>query len=345
MRVGVVGCGYWGSKHIRVLNSIDEVTGVAIIDAARAPRANLARVFPNATSFGSLDDSLDSVDAVIVATPPRSHRSIGLAALQAGKHVLVEKPLAASSADAEELVEAAEALGLVLMVGHTFEHNAAVWRLRDAVRSGELGRIHYIDSARLNLGLYQQDVNVMWDLAPHDISIVNFVLDAEPDAVTAWASAYAHESLEDVATIRLDYSALRVTASVRLSWLDPCKVRQTTVVGSSKMAVYDDLNDNERLRLYDRGVNPPLADLAHDMPVSYRYGDVVSPFVDFKEPLLVEDQHFVDSIRSGKAERGTGRSGLAVVRALEAAQASLSTGATVKVGAPRGAALASVSSR
>lgn len=332
MRVGVAGCGYWGSKHVRVLHATPGVSRVVVIEAQADIRANIGQTFPAAVAFASLDDALqaDALDALIVATPPATHAAVALQAVEAGIHVLVEKPLATTTADAAKLVSAAEEMGIALMAGHTFQYNAAVWRLRDAVQSGEIGDVHYLDSARLNLGLYQSDVNVIWDLAPHDVSLANFVLGEEPCAVTAWGSAYAAPVHEDVALIRLDYPS-GVMGTLRVSWLDPCKVRRTTVVGSEKMAVYNDLNDNERIKLYDHGVTHPHGEV-HEMPLSYRYGDVTAPYVDFKEPLLVEDTHFVQSILDGTPPETSGRDGLSVVRILEAANESLATGQTIELG-------------
>ncbi len=331
MRVGIVGCGYWGSKHVRVLHGIPEVEQVVLIDSDPERRAALHQVFPSTVGYPSLDAALDAVDAVVVATPPTTHAGIASQAIAAGKHVLVEKPLATNSADAQLLVDAASDAGVVLMVGHTFEFNPAVRRLRETVRSGELGDIYYLDAARLNLGLYQSDVNVIWDLAPHDVSLANYVLDDVPTKVTAWGSAHAHARLEDVAMLRLEYAATGVVATIRISWLDPCKVRRATVVGSKKMAVYNDMNDDERLKLYDRGIVPPDDTTIHEAPLSYRYGDVVAPYVDWKEPLLVEDQHFVESAMNGLRPTAHGEVGLEVVRILEAANESLHTSRGVQL--------------
>jgi predicted dehydrogenase len=329
MRVGVVGCGYWGSKHVRVLHAVSNVTGVVIIEANASVREAMIRSFPAAMAFSSFEEAIDHVDAVIVATPPHTHAAVARIAIEAGKHVLVEKPLATTSVDALELITMAEARGVTLMVGHTFLYNAAVVRLRDAVRSGELGHIQYVDSARLNLGLYQSDVNVVWDLAPHDVSISNFVLGSLPTTVSCW-SVHRTSGVEDVASLQLDYPAIDTSASIRVSWLDPCKVRRTTVVGSEKMAVYNDLHDLERIRIYDRGIalstEPDYA-----MPTSYRYGDVVSPYFEFREPLNVEDNDFVTAAMTGRLPQANGRHGLAVVRIIEAAQQSLRTGAGVEL--------------
>lgn len=336
MRVAVVGCGYWGSKHIRVLNGLGEVDSVAVVDPRVDRRAELERSFPKTGSFENLATALPHVDAVVIATPPETHVRLGLQAIEAGRHVLVEKPLATTSAGARRLIDAAAAAGVTLMVGHTFEYNAAVWRLRDMVARGELGDIHYIDTARLNLGLYQSDVNVLWDLAPHDVSIVNHVLGRSPTSVQAWGRAHAHALLEDVAYLRLDYADIGVTAQIHVSWLDPCKVRRVTVVGSRKMAVYNDLADAERIKIYDKGVNKAISEGAalHEMPVSYRYGGISAPYIDFQEPLTVEDRHFVQCIREGRVPDTDGRSGLAVVSVLEAAQRSLRDGCAIQLELP-----------
>src|SRR4051812_16517543 len=331
MRVGVVGCGYWGSKHVRVLTGLADVDQVCVIDQREQRRSELQRSFPTVTVSEHLSDALDQVDAVVIALPPGGHADAALQALRAGKHVLVEKPMATSVADCELMIKEAQSRGLVLMVGHTFEYNSAVRHLRAIVESGDLGTLFYIDTARLNLGLYQPDVNVISDLAPHDISIINYLLDSTPDSVHASGSSHAHAYLEDVAYLQLNYSSSGVKAHVHVSWLDPRKVRRGTVVGSRRVAVYNDLATEEPIRIYDRGVNSGSSPALHTAPLSYRYGDVVSPFVPFIEPLQVEDQHFIDCILQGAPPYTDGHSGLAVVRVLEAAQESLRSGAPVKV--------------
>jgi predicted dehydrogenase len=231
--------------------------------------------------------------------------------------------MATTTDAARSLVEAADAAGVVLMPGHTFEHNAAVHKLRDLVRAGHLGRLFYLDCARLNLGLYQADVNVILDLAPHDISISNFVLDSRPTTVTAWGSRHVHPEHEDVAYLRLDYADLGVRTNIHVSWLDPHKVRRITAVGSKKMAVYNDMADGERIRVYDKAAVPPDDSDGPLSAVAYHLGDIVSPFVPFAEPLAVQDQHFVDCITSNSAPVVDGSSGVAVVQVLECAQISL----------------------
>ncbi len=274
-------------------------------------------------AYADIDDALPRVDALVIATPPASHAPLALKAIAAGKHVLVEKPMATATDEARMLVDAAAAAGVVLMPGHTFEHNAAVHKLRDLVRGGDLGRLFYLDCARLNLGLYQSDVNVIFDLASHDISIANFVLGSRPTTVTVWGSRHVHPDHEDVAYLRLDYGDLGVRANIHVSWLDPRKVRRITVVGSKKMAEYNDLADDERIRVYDKSAVPPEENAAPLSSVAYHLGDVVAPFVPFAEPLAVQDQHFIDCIANGSVPCVDGSNGLAVVQALECAQISL----------------------
>lgn len=274
-------------------------------------------------AYPDIEDALPHVDAVVIATPPASHAPLGLKAIAAGKHVLIEKPLATTTEAAWSLVEAADAEDVVLMPGHTFEHNAAVHKLRELVQSGQLGRLFYLDCARLNLGLYQNDVNVILDLAAHDISICNFVLGSSPATVTTWGSRHVHPKHEDVAYLRLDYADIGVRAAIHVSWLDPRKVRRITAVGSKKMVVYDDMADGERIRVYDKAAVPPDDGEGPISGIAYHLGDVVSPFVAFSEPLAVQDQHFVDCIVNDSRPCVNGSSGLAVVQALEGAQISL----------------------
>jgi predicted dehydrogenase len=319
-RIAVVGYGYWGSKHVRVLSSTPGVD-VTIVDGQPARLTEAAAHHPSARLATRLGDVLDQIDAVVIATPPGTHAAIARGALEAGKHVLVEKPLATSVEDAELLVKTAAEHGVQLMVGHTFEYNAAVWKLREIVRSGALGRILYVDTARLSLGRYQSDVNVIWDLAPHDISIVSYILDEMPSCTTVWAHSHISRQHADVAYLRLDFPRSQTRAYVHVSWLTPNKVRQVTVVGEKKMAIYDDMSDNERIRIYDIGVDVQEVDApadAHALPVSYRTGDIVSPYIPFSEPLLIQDQHFVECVRTGTRPATPGERGLEVVRVLAA---------------------------
>jgi predicted dehydrogenase len=332
LRVAVVGYGYWGSKHVRVLANMPGVE-VIVVDLDPERRAEAARSFPAARTARSLDDALHEVEAAVIASPPASHHPLALEALSAGVHCLVEKPLAVTSAQAEELVRAAATAGVCLMAGHTFEYNAAVWKLKELLSSGELGRVFYVDTARLSLGRYQNDCNVIWDLAPHDISIVTYLLDEMPATVSVWSRRNVVDTYEDIAYVRMDFPRADASAFVHVSWLDPQKVRRVTVAGESKMAVYDDLSD-ERVRVFDKGVYPVEVDaerLSHAMPVSYRSGDIVSPYISFTEPLLVQDGHFIECVRTGERPRTSGERGLQIVRVLEATDAAAASGGPVPV--------------
>jgi predicted dehydrogenase len=324
IRVAVVGVGYWGMRHLRVLRS---TTGVATVTGVDPRFARLGhesqQIDLGVAVYPAIEDVLPHVDAVIIATPPASHEQLGLKAIEGGKHVLIEKPMATTTSGALRLIEAADAADVQLMPGHTFEHNAAVQKLRELVRAGELGRLYYLDCARLNLGLYQADVNVILDLAPHDISISNFVLGSRPTTVTAWASRHVHPEHEDVAYLRLDYADLGVQANIHVSWLNPEKVRRITAVGSKKMVIYDDMADGDRIRLYDKSAVPPSEADGPLSQVAYHLGDIISPFVAFAEPLAVQDQHFIDCLINGSQPAVDGDSGLAVIQALECAQISL----------------------
>jgi predicted dehydrogenase len=328
VRVAVVGYGYWGSKHMRVLSSMPGVQ-VTIVDQDSERIAEARQAYPAAEAAHRLDEVLGRVDAVVVATPPTAHAAVALQALQSGRHALVEKPLATTVDDAQAMVDAAAANGVHLMAGHTFEYNAAVWKLKELIAAGELGRILYIDAARLSLGKYQRDCNVIWDLAPHDISIASFLLDEVPRTTWVWAKRHVGNRHADVAYLRLDFEKAATHAFVHVSWLDPCKVRRVTVVGDRKMAVYDDMSDNERIRVYDIGVDPADSDdhgESHAMPVSYRTGDIVSPFIQFNEPLLVQDSHFIECIRTGAKPNTPGERGLDIVRVLAATDVAEATG-------------------
>lgn len=334
LRIGVVGCGYWGSKHVRVLSSLPDVR-VVLIDKDEAKRDSLKLTYPVAGSFESLEDAAADIDAVVIASPPSTHYELGRQALEAGLHILVEKPMTTSVEHAVELIQLAERVDRRLMVGHTFEFNAGVWGLAEAIRTPEFGKVRYINSARLNLGLYQADTNVIWDLAPHDISILNYILDSRPTSISAWGLNLM-SAQSDVAYLSLRYDDIDVSACIHVSWLDPMKVRRTTVVGEHSMAVYDDVATEDRLRIYDKGVTAASStrnDAGH--PLSYRNGSIVSPFIDFKEPLQLELSAFVDSIRNGSTPPVDGHRGLDVVATLTAAEESLLNGGEwVKVAAP-----------
>jgi predicted dehydrogenase len=237
--------------------------------------------------------------------------------------------MATTVAAAEAIAEAADGSGSTLMVGHTFEYNAAVWKLKEIISSGELGRILYINTSRLNLGRYQNDCNVIWDLGPHDISIISYLLGEFPDLVSVWAQRNLGNHHADVAFLRLNFPS--APAFVHLSWLDPNKVRRVTVVGDRKMAVYDDLSDNERIRIYDVGADFDETPASHAMPVTYRTGEIASPYIHFVEPLLVQDSHFIDCVRTGCRPQTSGERGLGIVRALAATDEAIASGGPARV--------------
>lgn len=327
VKVGVIGCGYWGPNLIRNLAEIPESNLVAVADL-RAERLEHVRArYPAVKVTGNHVDLFSmSLDAVVVATPPSTHFRLAKECLLHGLHVLVEKPLTLKSQDAEELISIAEERGLTLMVGHTFEYNPAVRALKDLIDKGELGKILYVDAVRVNLGLFQPGLDVLWDLAPHDISILLYLLGSDPMLVNALGADCIFKGKADIAYLNLEFPD-EVLAHVHVSWLDPCKVRRITVVGSQKMVVYDDVENLEKLKIYDKGVETPsYADTYHEFQFSYRHGDVVSPAIRMSEPLKEECQHFLQSILEVKAPQSDGRVGLKVVRVLEAAERSLRRG-------------------
>ncbi len=327
LSVGVVGYGYWGPKLVRNFYEIPDVSLDWVVDKDAARLSKISASYPGVQTISSYDELLLSdVDAVVIATPIRTHYSLAKAALMAGKHVLVEKPLTANSIEAEELTQMAEDRGLTLMVGHTFEYNAAIRRLREIVMSGELGDIYYVDAARLNLGLFQPDINVVWDLAPHDLSILLYVLGRDPIEVSARGGASVRRGVHDVAYIEVRFPD-NILAHLHLSWLDPCKVRRVTIVGSKKMVVCNDLSDGEKIRIYDKGVDCQYeTDQYSDFHLQYRYGGVNIPYVPVQEPLRVQCEHFLHCIKTGERPQSDGRVGAKVVRILEQADKSLLNG-------------------
>lgn len=329
VKVGVLGAGYWGPKLIRNFQEIPDADMSIVCDLRQDRLDHIKELYPSTRVTTDYREVLESdVEAVAIATPILTHHRVARDALLAGKHVLVEKPLTANSAEAEDLVEVADRLGLSLMVGHTFEYNPAVEHLRKLIASGELGRIYYLNATRVNLGIFQPDINVVWDLAPHDVSILMFILGMQPVTVSARGGAYVRPKVHDVAYLTLQFPN-EVLADVRVSWLDPCKIRRITVVGSKKMVVYDDVEPSEKIKIYDKGVDvPPYSDTFEQFHLSYRYGDITTPAISGAEPLRMECQHFLHCIRTGEQPRSDGRDGLEVVRILEAATRSLLNGGT-----------------
>ena len=324
IRVGVIGCGYWGPKLARNIHEIPEAQLAAVSDLSEERLQHMKALYPYTTTTTRYRDLFDNpdIDAVILATPVASHAPLAREALRAGKHVMVEKPLTSSTEDAMDLIELAERTDRRLMVGHTFEYNPAVEQLKIAINDGSIGSMFYVNATRVNLGLFQRDINVIWDLAPHDISILVYVLGLLPEAVSARGAAHVRRGIEDVGYLQL-YFPNNVMANVHVSWLDPHKIREMTFVGSEKMLVYNDISD-EKLKLYDKGVDsPPYSDTPEEHVLSYRdRGTTVLP-VPAVEPLRVQCRHFLDCIRDHRTPRSDGYSGWKVVKILEAAQRSL----------------------
>jgi predicted dehydrogenase len=326
--VGVIGCGYWGPNLVRNFNQlpISKVKYCCDLDTSRLK--HMKSLYPNVTTTERFEDLIEDpeVDAVAIATPVSTHHPIAKACLEGGKHVLLEKPLAASIEEAESLIETADQHKRVLFTGHTFVYNAAVQKMRDLVEAGELGETYYISSIRVNLGLFQEDINVIWDLAPHDISILNHILGCEPVTVSTFAKSYIRPGIEDVAFIALQYPR-GIVGHIHVSWLDPCKIRRTTLVGSKKMLVYDDTSPLEKIRVYDKGVDiQPHYDTFGEFQLAYRFGDIIVPKIKEVEPLKSECTHFLECIDNGASPRTDGRAGLAVVKVVERACESAKLG-------------------
>jgi predicted dehydrogenase len=318
LRFGVIGWGYWGPKIARNLDSLSHaaVTMVADDDAHRLTKLKVNQPWIQTTTL--IEDIFCSdVDAIVIATPVSTHFQLAREALLHGKHVLVEKPLTANVTEAEELIALAQEQQRILMVGHTFEYNPAVNELRKLVQSGELGKIYCIEAERVNLGLFRNDINVIWDLAPHDISILLYLLDKKPEKIKVQAHAHVQSNIEDVAHLDLEFSD-GMNAHIHVSWLHPCKIRRVTVIGDARMVVYDDTNPAEMIKVYNKG-----ADVHADPVVSYRYGEITIPHIDWIEPLHLECEDFANSIRTGTKPRASGEVGLSVVKVLAAAQEAL----------------------
>jgi predicted dehydrogenase len=328
IRVAVVGYGYWGPNLVRNLLSLRECALAAVCDKEERRLAAFSSLAPEVRvtrNFNALLED-ESIEALVIATPVRTHFTLAARALEAGKHVFVEKPLAASADECEGLIERAAARSLVLMVGHTFLYSPAVRRMKELIDEGAIGEVMHFCARRLNLGLFQRDINVVWDLAPHDISIVLHLLGRQPEMVSCQGRAHLCPGIEDIATLGLAF-ADGAYADIHVSWIDPRKVRELTVVGSRKMIVYDDMEPLEKLRVYDKSVEvPPHYGTFGEFACAYHYGDVVSPYLRLEEPLRIECEHFLSCIRKGEQPHTAGRDGLAVTRVLEAASRSLSEG-------------------
>jgi predicted dehydrogenase len=326
INIGVVGCGYWGPKHIRVCHELSNVNLSMVCDSDSRKLQQVKSQYPTVHITSSFNDFINNgVDGVIIATPVETHYKLAKEALLHDKHVMIEKPMTASSQEALELIEIAEKRKLVLMVGHTYEYHPAVDFLKELIDEDELGNIYSIDSKRLNLGLYRNDVNVLWDLAPHDISIILSLIKEEPVAVSARGS-HLNSGIYDIAYLEILF-ANGMIGNVHVSWIHPRKIREITIVGSKKMVVYDDVSENEKIHIYDKGVTIPLSENGNNKfsgwPPNYRHGNVIIPFISNAEPLKLECSHFVKCIKDGTKPKSDGRSGFKVTSILEAADKSL----------------------
>lgn len=324
--LGQVGLGYWGPNLLRNFNGLAQTRVKVCCDLDEAALRRVAGQYPGLHTTSDYGELLSDpeIDAVVVTAPTPAHYELAKAALLTGRHVFVEKPIALAVGDAEDLVALAEARGRVLMVGHLLMYHPAVARLKQMIDGGELGEIYYLYASRLNLGQVRRSENAMWSLAPHDISVALHLLGEEPEVVAAQGLTYLQSGIPDTVFLTLRFASGRA-AHVHVSWLDPHKVRSITVVGSQKMAVFDDVDSTEKLRIYDKGVQRPAYDSYGDS-LSLRFGDISIPRIDMREPLRLECQHFIDCIVNGQTPLSDGRNGVQVLRVLDAGQRSLERG-------------------
>lgn len=331
VRVAVIGAGNWGRNHVRTLLALPEAELVAVCDTDEVCRKELQGQFPSVNVTGSLADAVASAEAVVVATPGPSHSALAIEMIDAGKVVLIEKPLALNVADAEAIVSASKKTGVPALVGHLLLFHPAVERLKELINTGELGDPLYLYSQRVNLGQIRPDENALWSFGPHDVSVALELLGEEPIAVTAQGKSYLQEGIEDVVFMVMEFAS-GVIMNVQLSWLDPHKERRLTVVGSSKMAVFDDMAPREKLKIYDKGVNKPPEYKSFGESLSVREGDIFIPRIGNVEPLAAELKHFLAVARGAPNDRISVSGGVRVIRILEAASKSLKmSGERVKI--------------
>ena len=325
LSVGVIGCGYWGPNLIRNFRSLPDCRLKSICDVREDRLRHLKSLYAEVETETNMEVLLNdaSLNAIVVATSVKYHFPMAKASLLAGKHTLIEKPLAASIEQCEELIAIAKKQGLVLMVGHTFLYSPAIRKIKEIVDRNDIGEIRYISARRLNLGLFQKDINVAWDLAPHDISIILYIMQESPYSINCRGAAHITPGIEDVTSMNLHF-ANEKSATIQSSWLDPKKVREMTIVGSERMIVYDDVAPQEKIKIFDVHVKrPPHYDTFAEFHYAYHYGDIYSPYIKQDEPLKTECQHFLDCIRNGRTPITSGTKGLEVVRILEASSASI----------------------
>jgi predicted dehydrogenase len=327
IRIGVIGYGYWGPNLVRNFSDCADTTVVAVSDLNPRRLQNLCARYPAVRATTDHREILrdSDVDAVAIATPVSTHFDIGMEALRAGKHVWVEKPMTRSTSEGEQLVNEAKRRNLLLHVDHTFVYTGAVRKIHELVRSGSLGEVYYYDSVRVNLGLFQNDINVIWDLAVHDLSILDFLLESAPEAISATGMSHVNGRSEDMAFITLFFNS-NLIAHLHVNWLSPVKVRKTLIGASQKMVVFDDLETSEKVKVYDKGITLSLADnpdAVYKELVGYRTGDMWSPKIDTAEALQIEAKHFVNCIEGREKPITDGLAGLRIVQILEAASRSM----------------------
>lgn len=324
MKIAVVGLGYWGPNLVRNFQSLPDVESVIGIDKDETRLHKAKQRFPNLELSNDLDEVLkhDEVIAVAIATPVSSHYPLGKKVLEAGKHLWVEKPFTTKVSEAEALLHLAEKKGLKIMVDHTFIYTGAVRKMKEIIDKGELGEIYYFDSVRVNLGLFQHDVNVVWDLAPHDLSIMDYLLSERPRSVSAVGSCHIGNDLENVAYLTVFFDN-NLIAHFHVNWLAPVKIRKVLIGGSKSMLVFDDMENSEKVKIYDKGVDVKTKEGVYETLVQYRMGDMRSPKLDQTEALFLATSHFLECIKYNKTPLTDGISGLNVVRLLEAAEKSI----------------------
>jgi predicted dehydrogenase len=326
MKIGIIGLGYWGPNMVRNFLANSNVVSVVCCDLNPKRLESIKQRFPAVETVMDYKAILKnpSVVAVAIVTPVSTHFKLAKEALEAGKHVLVEKPMTESVKDAQILIDLAAKKNLTLMVDHTFIYTGAVRRIKEIVQTGELGDIFYFDSVRVNLGLFQHDVNVLWDLAPHDISVMDYIVGQKPVSVSAVGSSHFN-SIEDMAYVTVNFEK-NLLAHFHVNWLSPVKVRKILIGGSKKMIVYDDMEPSEKVKVYNKGVDVQSEEMVHRLLVQYRMGDMYSPQLDQTEALTLMCKDFIDSIISDKKPESDGAAGFNVVRILEAGQRSLKNG-------------------
>src|SRR6266403_1005739 len=327
MKVGLIGYGYWGPNLLRNLHETDGVEVKRCVDLRPERRAAASKRYPSVAVSAEADEILSdsAIDAVVLATPVFTHHALAKRALEANKHILVEKPMTRTVEEAEELIKLAETKDLVLMVDHTFVYTGAVCRMKEIIDAGELGELYYFDSVRVNLGLFQHDVDVIWDLAPHDLSILAYLVHERPKYVSAVGANHTGSGLSDVAYLSLHYESSFI-AHFHVNWLSPVKIRQILIGGSRRMLVYDDTEPSEKVRVYDRGVKVATEEGIYRTLIDYRTGDMWAPKLELREALAVECEHFIECVRLKKMSASSAAGGLEVVRLLEAANRSLAAG-------------------